>query len=87
MVADGPVPGAVMLVGGIRPFVYSAQNVESDLRARVGDTDVGSPRTLRRFEERLLEHGRRDLDGQRARHEAGRRAQPGGAAAARAERR
>jgi glycosyltransferase involved in cell wall biosynthesis len=54
VVADGPVPGAAMLVGGIRPFVYSAQNVETDLRARVGDTDVGSARTLRRFEERLL---------------------------------
>ena len=54
VVADGPVPGAVMLVGGIRPFVYSAQNVETDLRTRIGDTDVGSPRTLRGFEERLL---------------------------------
>jgi polysaccharide biosynthesis protein PslH len=54
VVADGPVPGAVMLVGGIRPFVYSAQNVETDLRVRIDDTDVGSARTLRHFEERLL---------------------------------
>jgi glycosyltransferase involved in cell wall biosynthesis len=54
VVADGPVPGAVMLVGGIRPFIYSAQNVEADLRARVGDREVGSARVLRRFEERLL---------------------------------
>jgi polysaccharide biosynthesis protein PslH len=54
VVADGPVAGAVMLVAGIRPFVYNGHNVESDLRARVDDRDVGSPRTLRRFEERLL---------------------------------
>ncbi len=53
-VADGPVAGAVMLVGRIRPFVYNGHNVESDLRARVEDRDVGSARTLRRFEQRLL---------------------------------
>jgi polysaccharide biosynthesis protein PslH len=54
VVADGPVAGAATLVGGIRPFVYNAHNVESDMRARVGDRDMGSARTLRRFEERLL---------------------------------
>lgn len=54
VVADGPVAGATMLLGGIRPFVYNGHNVESDLRARVEDRDVGSARALRRFEERLL---------------------------------
>jgi glycosyltransferase involved in cell wall biosynthesis len=55
VVADGPVAGAVMLQGGIRPFTYNGHNVESDLRARVDDRDVGSARVLRRFEVRLLE--------------------------------
>jgi polysaccharide biosynthesis protein PslH len=54
VVADGPVAGAVMLQGRIRPFIYNGHNVESDLRSRVGDRDVGSARVLRRFEERLL---------------------------------
>lgn len=53
-VADGPVAGAALLVGGIRPFVYNGHNVESDLRARVEDPDTGSGRRLGRFEERLL---------------------------------
>jgi polysaccharide biosynthesis protein PslH len=53
-VADGPVAGAVMLMGRIEPFIYNGHNVETDLRARMGDTDMGSPGTLRRFEERLL---------------------------------
>ena len=53
-VADGPVAGAAMLVGGIRPFIYNGHNVESDLRARVQDRDTGSDRALRRFEARLL---------------------------------
>lgn len=54
IVADGPVPAAALLVTGRRPFVYSAQNVESDVRSRTGDREVGSARTLRRFERRLL---------------------------------
>jgi glycosyltransferase involved in cell wall biosynthesis len=54
VVADGPVAGAVMLLAGIRPFIYNGHNVESDLRARVGDRDVGPARLLRRFEIRLL---------------------------------
>jgi polysaccharide biosynthesis protein PslH len=53
-VADGPVAGAAVLVGGIRPFIYNGHNVESDLRARVQDRDTGSNRALRRFEGRLL---------------------------------
>ena len=54
LIADGPVAGAVMLAGRVRPFVYNGHNVESDLRGRVGDRDTGSARSLRRFERRLL---------------------------------
>ena len=55
VVADGPVAGAVMLQGRVRPFIYNGHNVESDLRSRARDRDVGSARVLRRFEMRLLD--------------------------------
>jgi polysaccharide biosynthesis protein PslH len=55
VVADGPVAGAVMLRAGIRPFIYNGHNVESDLRARIDDRDVGPAHLLRRFEVRLLD--------------------------------
>jgi glycosyltransferase involved in cell wall biosynthesis len=55
IVADGPVAAAALLVSGRHPFAYSAQNVESDLRPRVGDRRLGSARLLRRFERRLLD--------------------------------
>ena len=54
IVADGPVTAAALLVWGRHPFVYNAHNIESELRARMGDTGMGSSRALRRFEARLL---------------------------------
>jgi glycosyltransferase involved in cell wall biosynthesis len=54
VVADGPVPAAALLVAGRRPFVYNAQNVESDVRPRTGGRRPGSAALLRRFERRLL---------------------------------
>jgi polysaccharide biosynthesis protein PslH len=54
IVADGPVTAAALLVQGRHHFVYNAHNFESELRARIGDTGMGSTRTLRRFEARLL---------------------------------
>jgi polysaccharide biosynthesis protein PslH len=55
LIADGPVVAAALLVGVGRPFVYCAHNVESAFRASLGDRDLGSAETLRRFERRLLE--------------------------------
>jgi glycosyltransferase involved in cell wall biosynthesis len=54
VVADGPVAAAAVVLGRIRPFIYNGHNVESDLRARIGDRGIGPARLLRRFEMRLL---------------------------------
>jgi glycosyltransferase involved in cell wall biosynthesis len=55
LVADGPVVGAALLVGGRRErFAYSAHNMESDFRASVEARDLGTAKQLRRFERRLL---------------------------------
>jgi len=54
VVADGPVAAAALLVEGRHAFAYNAHNVESDLRPRMGDAELGSARSLRRFERRLL---------------------------------
>jgi glycosyltransferase involved in cell wall biosynthesis len=53
VVADGPTVAAALL--DIPGLIYNAHNLESAFRHDAGDTDLGSRRSLERFERRLLE--------------------------------
>ena len=56
IVADGPTIAAALAgLSSRRPVIYNAHNLESAFRHAAGDTDLGSPRALERFERRLLE--------------------------------
>ena len=55
LIADGPVAAAALLpVAARRPAIYSAHNLESSFRHRLGEADMSS-RAVERFERLLLD--------------------------------
>jgi polysaccharide biosynthesis protein PslH len=56
VIADGPIAAAALArLAHARPVIYNAHNFESGFRHDIDGAGLGSPRTLRRFERRLLE--------------------------------